>query len=474
MTRSFRMRLAIRATLTMAVAMVLVSSVSILLLRQVLNREIDATVMAVASIQAASLTDEPTGAMHFHDWELTPAEATSVQDLVRFAQVWSADGESLLRSQYMTRDLPLDPEPLERAGAGELVWTDARFGSLPVRVLYYPLERLGAVHERHVLQVAAPLSARDELLRRVGLFLAALSIAVTGLAFGGSWWLAGRAVRPVHEVIDQAEAIGAESLERPIVAYADTREYQRLVEVLNTMLGRIKSAFDVQRHFAADASHELRSPLTAMRGELELALRRDRDVPEYRRVLESTLEEVVRLGRITEDLLFLARSDAGALMVRIESTDLAEVARNEVERLRSAAAEKGVAIEVHRVGNAEAELDIVLAGQVVSNLVENAIRFVPQGGRIGVTVAGDNGSVTLTVEDNGPGFPANVLDRVFDRFFRADPARSRAEGSAGTGLGLAIVRGIVQAHSGRVEASNRAEGGASVTVSFPKEPLTAA
>jgi two-component system OmpR family sensor kinase len=467
------MRLAIRATLTMAVAMLVVSTVSVLVLRRVLDGEIDATIMAVATIQAASLTDEPTGAMHFHDWELSPDEAMSVQDLVRYAQVWSAEGESLLRSEYMTEDLPLDSLPLARAANGELAWTTARFGSLPVRVLYYPLERLGAVHERHVLQVAGPLRARNELLGRVGIFLAALSLAVTGFTFGVSWWLAGRAVRPVHEVIDQAEAIRAESLERPIVAYADTREYQRLVEVLNSMLGRIKSAFDVQRQFAADASHELRSPLTAMRGELELALRRERDVPEYRRALSSTLEEVVRLSRITEDLLFLARSDAGALMVRLETTDLAELARSEVERLRSSAAAKAVDIHVRSGDDATAELDPVLVGQVVSNLVENAIRFVPYGGWIGVAVDGDESSVTLVVEDDGPGFPADVLDRVFDRFFRADRARSRAQGSGGSGLGLAIVRGVVEAHAGRVEARNRPEGGASVTVRLPKRAADA-
>jgi two-component system OmpR family sensor kinase len=461
-------RLALQAALTMAVALTSVSVVSVLALRSVLDREIDATVLDVAAIHAASLTDARSAEMRFHDWELTPDEAESVQDLVRYAQVWQADGLSLLRSQYMTSDLPLDRESLVRAGGGELVWTDASFDGLPVRVLYYPLERLGAVHERHVLQVAAPLRSRNVMLTRVGLFLAALSLAVTASALGGSWWLAGRAIRPVHEVIDQAEEIGATSLERRIHAYADTREYQRLVDVLNMMLERIQGAFEVQRQFAADASHELRSPLTAMRGELELALRKDRDLPEYRRALGSALEEVVRLSRITEDLLILARSDSGALLIRSAPVDVAGAVASVVERLERKASAKGVLLESATLGDTTAELDPVLLGQAVWNLLENAIRFTPTGGWVRVTAHGGAEHVDLIVQDSGPGFPEDMLDRVFDRFFRADPARSRPDEVSGTGLGLAIVRGVAEAHHGDVEATNAPGGGARVTVRFPR------
>jgi two-component system OmpR family sensor kinase len=432
------MRLALRATLIMALALAAVSVVSLLLLRSVLDGQIDATILEVAAIQAASLTDEQSGDMRFHDWELTPDEVDAVQDLVRYAQVWQADGLSLLRSQYMTSDLPLDSE------------------------------RLGAVHQRHVLQVAAPLRSRNALLTSVGAFLALLSIAVTASAFGGSWWLAGRAMRPVHEIMDQAEEIGVGSLERRIHAYADTREYQRLVDVLNTMLERIQGAFEVQRRFTSDASHELRSPLTAMRGELELALRRERDLPEYRRVVESTLEEVVRLSRITEDLLILARSDSGALVVRPEPVDVAGAVERVLERLRGKAAAKGVALESDVVGDTTAEVDPVLLGQTAWNLLENAIRFTPAGGRIRVVARGDAERVELLVEDSGPGFPPEMLDRVFDRFFRADPARSRPDEVSGTGLGLAIVKGVAEAHHGTAEAANVPDGGARVTVRLPR------
>jgi two-component system OmpR family sensor kinase len=471
-TRSFRVQLAFRAAVASAIALGTISAVSVLALGSVLDGDLDATVLNVATIQAASLTDGPAGEMHFHDWELTPEEAESVSDLVRYAQVWQVDGVSLLRSQYMTEDLPLDRAYLGRAGDGELAWTDGTYQGDAVRMLYFPLERLGGLHERHVLQVAAPLRIRNTLVSRVALFLALLSLGVVGATFGGGWWLAGRAIRPVYEVIDQAEGVGAQSLDRRIHAYADTQEYRRLVDVLNTMLSRIQGAFEGQRQFTADASHELRSPLTAMRGELELALRRDRDSAEYRRVLQSTLEEVVRLSRITEDLLTLARSDSGVLLTRPEPVEFSGIAERVVERLESRAAAKEIRLETESSGDATTEADPVLLGQAVWNLVDNAIRHTPAGGTIRVTTRVQGDHVELAVKDNGPGFPEEMLAHVFDRFFRADRARSHAEAHQGTGLGLAIVRGVAEAHGGSATAENAPEGGARVELRFPRSPTS--
>ncbi len=324
---------------------------------------------------------------------------------MRYAQVWQADGVSLLRSQYMTQDLPLDAEHLSRAEEGELVWTRSQFAGGRIRTLYYPLSRLGPAHDGHVLQVAALLDGRDAMLARVSVFLALLSLTVTAGTFAGSWWLADRAVRPVHEVIDQAEDVGARSLDRRIQAHAATREYHRLVDVLNKMLGRIQGAFEAQRRFTADASHELRSPLTVMRGELELALRRDRDREEYRRVLGSTLEEVVRLSWITENLLILARSDAGSLEARREPVEVVGIVARVLERLEPQTTAKELRVRFVHDGDTDTEADPGLLGQVVWNLAENALKFTPGGGEIGVLVKRTEADVTIEVTDSGPGFP---------------------------------------------------------------------
>ena len=464
--RSFRYHLAFRFTLAMTLAAAAISMASVLTLRSVVDRELNASILNVASIQAASVTDSPGGAMHFHEWELTPDEAGSVRELIRYAQVWNEEGRSLLRSQFMTDDLPLDREALLQSGESELIWREQSFQGMPVRSLYYPLARLGAAHERHVIQVAAPLVARNGMVGRLTSFFAALGLAVAVASFAGSWWLAGRAVRPTHEIMDQAEAIGAASLDRRIQAYANTREYHRLVDVLNTMLTRIHLAFEAQRRFTADASHELRSPLTALRGEIEVALRRERSTDEYRRVLASGLEEIERLSRITEDLLTLARSDAGRLPVAEEAVDPEEVAGRIVDRLRPSAEEKGTDLTLVVDDARPIRLDAGLLGQVIWNLVDNAIKFTPPGGSVRVRVSGRDDRLEVAVQDDGPGLGAEPR-RVFDRFFRIDEARTPGSGNAGTGLGLAIVRAITEGYGGAAEADNMPGGGTRIRASIP-------
>ncbi|MCH7533565.1 MAG: hypothetical protein IIB36_17655 [Gemmatimonadetes bacterium] len=467
MTRSFRFQLALRATVGAALGMTALSVVTLLTFRAVLDRELNRSISSVASIQAASLADGTNGGMHFHEWDLTPEEAASVSGLIRYAQVWQTDGVSLLRSRYMMSDLPSDAETLARADAGELIWMDQQFEGSPIRTLFYPLDRLGEGHEAHVLQIAAPLVARNEMLGRAGYFLILLTALLAGATFAGSWWLAGSAIRPIHEVIDQAEAIGGGSLDRGIQAYAETLEYQRLVEVLNTMLGRIRRAFESQRRFTADASHELRSPLTAMRGEIEVALRRPREPDEYVRILDSTLEEVMRLSKLTEDLLTLARSDAGALTPQLEMSDTVEIVTRMVDRLRPRAEEKGIDLIMDAPESLSALLDPGLLGQCVWNLTDNALRFADQGGHVRVAVSERSDELVLEVDDDGPGLGDLDTSSPFERFFRADEARSRGPETAGTGLGLAIVKAAAEAHGGHATAENRSEGGARFTVRFP-------
>lgn len=467
--RSFRVQLALRFTLAMAAGMILISVASVYTLRALLDRKLRESVVNLASIQAASVVDSPGGGMEFHEWELTPQEAEAVRELVRYAQVWNEAGQSLLRSRFMTQDLPLDLVAIREADQEGLVWREQSFQGRPILSLYYPLARYGAPHDRHILQVAAPLASREEMVGRLILFFAAVSFLVTLASAVGSWWLAGRAVRPVHEVMDQAEAIGAGSLDRRIQAWADTREYHRLVEVLNTMLARIQSGFEAQRRFTADASHELRSPLTALRGEIEIALRKERDAGEYRAVLESNLEEILRLTRMTEDLLTLARADARVLRRGGESVDLGELARGVVERFQRRAGEGGVSLDLLVAGEGEVQLDRGLLGQILWNLVDNAVKFTPRGGQVEVRLERRAELLSLEVWDTGPGL-GDEPDKVFERFYRADPARTPGTDRAGTGLGLAIVQAIVETFGGEIHAANRAEGGARFTVRIPLRP----
>lgn len=461
---SFRLQLAGRFALAMAVALGAMMVIGYLALRETLDRQIDATIQSVASIQAGSVTDDPTGEMRFHEWNLTPEEATSVHDLNRWAQVWSIEGRSLLRSQFLAGDLPLDTTALRTAGQGELTWTEQAFQGTEIRSLYYPLGRLGESHEPHVLQVAAPLTARNSTLRAAALGLTLIALLVSGVTFAGAWWLAGRAVAPVRDITRQAEEIGAATLGRRITAHADTLEYRRLVDVLNTMLDRIDAAFEAQRRFTGDASHELRSPLTALRGELELALRKERSPEEYRRVLESGLEEAKRLGDLADELLTLARSDAGVMEPRRQRVSLVESVKRAVDRLASRAASKQIDIRKSVEGDVVGFWDPELLERMAYNLVDNAVKYTTPGGHVRVEIRAEDGLAILAVADTGPGIRQADRSRIFERFYRADVARADNEG---TGLGLSIVRAIAQAHGGDVSADNRQEGGALFTVRLP-------
>lgn len=457
----------------MAVGLAGISALAYAALRKSLDDQLNATILNVASIQAASVTDAPHGGMRFHEWELTPEEAAQIRELNRFAQVWTVEGRSLLRTRYLTSDLPLDREALALAAKGEITWAEQRLGGMAIRSLYYPLSRFGPAHGPHVLQVAAPLDARDSLLRIVLVLLALLTLLVSGASFIGSWWLGERAVKPVREITEQARQVEAGTLDRRISAYAESAEYSGLVDVLNGMLARLHEAFETQRRFSADASHELRSPLTAMRGEIELARRRPRERHEYERVLDSALEEVNRLSRITEDLLMLARSDAQVLQLRFQPVDLHALAADVVARLQPCAPGRAVHVGDSQMDESTAMGDEDLLRRALWNLVANAIRFTPEGGTVEIRVGSDSSEVYAQVLDQGPGIPEQDLTRVFDRFYQVNEARTPS-GESGTGLGLSIVKAIVELHGGRVMAANRAEGGAAFRITLPSSGLATA
>jgi len=468
MTRSFRFQLALRFGGAMAAGLVIVGLLSFLALKETLDREIESTLLGVAAIQAGSATEAEEGRMRLVEWELTPEEATALRDLNRFSQIWSEDGSSLLRTRYLTEDLPLDRAALEAAVAGELVWADAELEGMPVRSLYYPLGRFGEEHEAHVLQVAASLESRNRMLRGVALFVGMAVVVISLGSFGGAWWLADRTLAPVRRVTDQAEEIRGGTLGRRITAHADTEEYERLVRVLNRMLARIDEAFEAQKRFTADASHELRSPLTAMRGEIEVALRRERDPEEYRRVLASALEEVERLSRTAEDLLTLARSDAGVMRPRLRAVDLADATDRVIERVGKLGEEKGLRLSRRFTPGMAILADPDLLDRLVWNLIENAIKFTPAGGTVEVEADRDKeGTPVLEIRDTGPGVDEEDLERIFERFSRSDSARARSPGTSGTGLGLAIARTIAELHGAELTMGNRPEGtGAQCRVRF--------
>ena len=298
--------------------------------------------------------------------------------------------------------------------------------------------------------LARSLSARDDTLDRLLrelLIASPLALLVASLAGYG---LAAAALRPVELMRRRAAAITAKSPTLlPVPRGGD--EISRLATTLNDMLTRLRASFEHERRFVADASHELRTPLALLRTELELALRRPRAPQELEAALRSAFDETVRLSRLADDLLLIARAEQGSLPIRRRDVDAETLLTGIASRFRPRAASLGRTVST-------AETDAVVAAdgdrldQALSNLVENALAYGEGDVRLFATRR--NGIVELHVADAGPGFPPSFLDRAFDRFSRADEARGRG----GAGLGLSIVGLIAEAHGGKAVAANLAHG----------------
>ena len=463
-TGSFRARLALRFTALIAATLLLVGMVAVLLLRHVLTTQLDSTLLRLASIEASAVTDSPDSAVHFHEGIFSAPRSESPVELVRYAEIWRADGAPVVRSQSLgSRDLPTSLEGLAAARHRELAVISLDWDGEPLRTLYYPLGLIAPVHERHILQVAAPLTPLRDVLATFVRYLIAFGLAATALAFGGGWALATQAVRPAREIAEQAEAITAGSLGSRIRAHSDASEYRRLVAVLNDMLDRLKAAFEAQRRFVADASHEIRHPLAVLRAALDLALRRERSPEEYRVAIEDAIHQTDRVGTLAEGLLTLARTDAGVLNPRREPHDLSELAAGACRSLELIAASRGVSLEVRAAPLAVA-LDPALIGRVIDNLIDNAIKVTPAGGTVVVQVEPFDGAALVHVIDRGPGVPLELREHLFERFFRGDAARVT---DGGAGLGLAIAKGIAEAHGGSMTYAPNVPAGSRFTLRLP-------
>jgi heavy metal sensor kinase len=306
------------------------------------------------------------------------------------------------------------------------------------------------------LVVATSLENVEAAIHRLLIILAVGIPVGIGIAALGGWFLAKKALRPVATMTDEARAIDASRLRDRVEVPSAMDEVGRLAVTLNDMLDRIQSGVEQQQAFISDASHELRTPLAIMRAEIDVSLASGDLSEDARQVLESAREETDRMRAIVEDLLILARMDEGALTLAADPVDLPQLVGSVVTAMTPLADRREVHLQRASDGAVRVLGDADRLAQVVRNLVDNAIKYSSAGTRVVVTVRGDGGVGELTVADTGPGIPEASLPRIFDRFYRADDARSREAG--GSGLGLAIVRELVEAQGGRVWVRNADSG----------------
>jgi heavy metal sensor kinase len=326
----------------------------------------------------------------------------------------------------------------------------------PVRLLATPVT---AQDRRLIVVVGASLEASRDARRELGALLLIGGPIALLIASVAGYGAAAGALRPVELMRRRAGEIQASRPGRRLPVPPSGDEVARLGETLNDMLDRLEAAYARERQFVADASHELRSPLTILRGELELVLRDAGELDGFRQAISTAAEEADRLSQLAEDLLVIARSDQGRLPVTLERLNVHELLDSVSHRFSRRAAEHDIVIDAPP--DLELDADRLRLEQAVGNLIDNALRH--GGGTIALAARVTDDSVELHIRDDGPGFPPQFLERAFERFTRADVARRRG----GAGLGLAIVRAIADAHGGRARARNRPEGGADVWLDVP-------
>jgi heavy metal sensor kinase len=315
-----------------------------------------------------------------------------------------------------------------------------------------------------VLVGASRAESRAQLaaLRRIFYFSLPLLLLVAGVA---GFWFAHQALAPVAAMTAQAERISAQNLHERLCTGKTNDELSQLAQVFNQLLERLERSFDSMRAFTADASHELRTPLAIIRGEADVALAQDRPAAEYRETLAIVQDEARRLSTLVDEMLALARADAGQRPLQLTELYLNDLVEECCRAAKVLAIGKQLSLSLEPAEDIQLRGDEDLLRRLILNLLDNAIKYTPSGGKIVLKLARQTDCAELRVIDTGVGIPAEATTRVFERFYRVDKARSRAAG--GSGLGLPIAKWVVEAHHGTITLASKPGQGSTFTVRLP-------
>jgi heavy metal sensor kinase len=378
--------------------------------------------------------------------------------------VYDAGGELIFRSAILDRGRGTPRAP--RGVDAEVRFLSGGIRGFPLRMACQRVR----VDGREIIIVAAePLAKFEDAMVEFSAILWISMPVVLALATLGGYWLSSRALHPVEELIAGARAISARDLSRRLAVPPANDELRRLAETLNGMIGRVEASVQQMRRFTADASHELRAPITLIRTAAEFSLLRERDREELVDSMRKILREAKRTSVLVDDLLSLARADSGQNQVALYPIRLAPLLHDVASQAVDLAAAKNIAVTT-----AAAAGDVVINGDELSIrrllliLVDNAIKYTPSGGRLDLETAVTGDRVVITVADTGPGIAPEDLPHIFERFWRADKARSRDSG--GTGLGLSIARDIAASHNATLTVTSELGSGSRFILTLPRVP----
>ncbi len=432
-----------------------------------LYKGVDNKIRTMAEIVASTVRSPLGAGTSMADLDQVMTEHFGIKPLGRFIQILDESGRIGDRSTTLRDvEIPISVRTMKAASKGIITFETVQvMGKYSLRVVTMPImedEKMAGI-----VQVGSSLEGVEETLHQLLLLLLIAVPALLLVASAGGLFLANKALRPVDAITQIARRIGSGDLSQRIRIKRVNDELGRLASTFNEMIAKLEKSFRQVKRFTADASHELKTPLTILRGEVEVGLKKKRGLKEYQQILASNLEEINRMSRIVEDLLTLSRADMGELTMEREEIALSALARKVWQDLQLLAKKKRIQLKFMDNGFTGVEGDPLFLRQLILNLTENGLKYTRAGGEVVVRVKGDRdqGVVRLLVSDTGVGIPQKDLKRIFDRFYRVDKARSRETG--GTGLGLSICQWIVQAHEGQIAVESKVGKGSTFTVTLP-------
>jgi heavy metal sensor kinase len=374
-------------------------------------------------------------------------------------EVGGPEGKWIFRSQPFKRAYP----PLPEVRDGGVSFATVNLDSSQYRIA---LQRVTVGNEVCEIHAAVPTEPFDQALDHFRLIEQEILPLLVLLASLLGYWLSGRALAPVNRIIETADLIGAQNLSSRLEVPKARDELRRLTETLNAMLGRIEASFKSITRFTADASHDLRTPVAVIRASAEITLRKPRTQEEYRRALSTILETSVDTSELLENLLMLARADAGAAGMEMHPLDLSLHVQKARERAALLGLEKALNVTAKTPPEPVwVKADSIAVDRLLLILLDNAVKYSPTGGRCEIALSRSEEHAQITVRDSGAGIPETELNNIFDRFYRVD--RTRSKNTGGAGLGLAIARWIAEMHGGTIAAESTMGAGSAFHVQIP-------
>ncbi len=459
MINSFRVRLTAWYVAFFSLLFVLFSVYLYGVLSKALVAHLDETLSVHANTAAALFTDEITEM----NGDIAKAAAETVEEM-RFqggaVAIFAENRALAVSASAPEAELAAAVAVAAKEQRANIVTAIERWGKTGARAA---IHRVGP---SYFVVVAEPLNAVTASLhvaRRVIFFGLPFLI---GLAALGGYLVASRSLRPLGRMAEQTRQISGDNLHRRLEIGPAADELRMLAESFNELLARLDQSFESMRRFVADASHELRTPISVIRGEADVALARERPPAEYRESLAIILDECRRLSRLVDDLLNLARADGGHVRLDVREFYFNELLADACRSVQAAATARQIELECRCTGDVPFQGDETLLRRLVVNLLDNAVRYTPRHGKVSVSLETEGAELRLRVRDTGVGIAPEEVPRVFERFYRIDKARSREDG--GFGLGLSIVKWIAESHRGGVEVSSQPQQGSVFTVTLPR------